>query len=260
MPLIKKQIKEIDELISSKIEAKLKNYGRETASMPFLARIIQDSEKIAAYSFIHSISTSLGMSIYEEVSVIISEPHCDECFKKYGVGGVISEDQKKVIGTIIRELRNKKRTPNIQKEIQAVLKAGRKNANSQKSGEIADFYMKKNSKEFYFEIKTVKPNIDVFKESKTKLLEWTARKRKRIYPYLAFPYNPYHPQPYDRFTTANFVEIDKDFLVGEKYWNFLGGKKTFQQLLDVFDKVGKRYKKELIKKFKETAKEKIDSY
>ena len=260
MPLTKHQKEEIDTLISSKIECKLKKYGRETYSMPFLARIIQDIEKIAAYSFIHSISTSLGMSIYEDVSVIIAKPHCDESFRNYGVGGVISQDQKRVIGTIIRELRNKKREPNIKKEIQAVLKADRKNASSQKSGDIADFYMKRKGKEFYFEIKTVKPNIDVFKESKNKLLEWVARRRKEIYPYLAFPYNPYHPEPYKRFTEANFVKINEDFLVGEKYWDFLGGKNTFHQLLDVFDKVGKRYKKELIKKFKEVAREKIDSY
>ena len=76
------QKKEIDTLISSKIENKLKNYGRESTSMPFLARMIQDSEKIATYSFIHSISTSLGMSIYEEVSEIIAKPNCDECCKK----------------------------------------------------------------------------------------------------------------------------------------------------------------------------------
>ena len=141
MSLTKQQREEIDKLISSKIEGKLKNYGRETVSMPFLARIIQDSEKIAAYSFIHSISTSLGMSIYEDVSIIIAKPHCDECFKKYSVGGVISQDQKAVIGKIIRELRNKKRKPNITKEIQAVLKADRRNTNPQKSGDIADFYM-----------------------------------------------------------------------------------------------------------------------
>lgn len=260
MPLTKFQKKEIDTLISSKIDSKLKTYGRETSSMPFLARIIQDNEKIAAYSFIHSISTSLGMSIYEDVSIIIANPHCDECFKKYSVGGVISQDQKTVIGAIVRELRNKKRKPNIKKEIQAILKADRTSTNPQKSGDIADFYMKRKGKEFYFEIKTTKPNIDVFEKSKTKLLEWTARKRKKIYPYLAFPYNPYHPKPYERFTQVNLVRINEDFLVGEKYWDFLGGKNTFQQLLDVFDKVGKRYKEKLIKKFKDVAREKIDSY
>ena len=254
------QKKEIDTLISSKIENKLKNYGRETTSMPFLARMIQDSEKIAAYSFIHSISTSLGMSIYEEVSEIIAQPNCDECCKKYALNSMISEDQKKVIGKIIRELRNNKRTPNIQNEIQIVLKADCENTKSQKSGKIADFYMKKKNEEFYFEIKTAKPNIDVFKESKTKLLEWVARRGKKINPYLVFPYNPYHPNPYERFTRSHFVTLNKDLLVGKKYWNFLGGKNSFQQLLDIFDAVGKRYKNKLIKKFKEVAKENISSY
>ncbi len=41
--------------------------------MPFLARLIQDAEKIAAYSFIHSMATTLGMSIYEDVSKIIAK-------------------------------------------------------------------------------------------------------------------------------------------------------------------------------------------
>jgi hypothetical protein len=59
MTLSLKQKEDIKVLLSKKIENKLKAYGRETTSMPFLARLIQDNEKIAAYSFIHSIATSL---------------------------------------------------------------------------------------------------------------------------------------------------------------------------------------------------------
>jgi len=72
MPLSENQKLQIKDLLSNKIEKKLRSYGRETTSMPFLARLIQDSEKIAAYSFIHSLATSLGMSIYEDVSVIVA--------------------------------------------------------------------------------------------------------------------------------------------------------------------------------------------
>lgn len=72
MPLSKNQKDNIKTLLSKKIENKLKSYGRETTSMPFLARLIQDNEKIAAYSFIHSMATTLGMSIYEDISVIIA--------------------------------------------------------------------------------------------------------------------------------------------------------------------------------------------
>ena len=260
MPLNKKQVIEIKELLSSKIESKLSSYGRETQSMPFLARLIQDSEKIAAYSFIHSMSTTLGMSIYEQVSEIIARPNSDECFRNYSVGGVISPEQKRVINNIIQKLRIKEKPSNISAEKKEVLLASQKYAVSQKFGEIADFYMKRKGKEFYFEIKTVKPNIDVFKASKTKLLEWVARRRKAIYPFLAFPYNPYHPEPYDRFTEVNLVKVGKDCLVGENYWDFLGGKNTYVRLLDIFDCVGKKYKRKLADKFKEIAKTKVDSY
>jgi len=117
MPLSKNQKDNIKTLLSKKIENKLKSYGRETTSIPFLARLIQDDEKIAAYSFIHSIATTLGMSIYEDISVIIASETSQECFRKYGVGGVISKDQKGAIAEIIAKLRNGSRKANIEKEI-----------------------------------------------------------------------------------------------------------------------------------------------
>lgn len=260
MSLSKAQISKVKNLLSNKIEEKLKSYGRETTSMPFLARLIQDNEKIAAYSFIHSMATTLGMSIYEDVSVIIATESSEECFRNYGVGGVISKEQKSKINKIISELRNGSRKANISHEINEVLKVSAVNGEYQKSGNIADFYMKRNGKEYFFEIKTVKPNIDVFEKSKTKLLEWVARKRKVINVILAFPYNPYHPKPYSRFTQVGMMDAPNDFLVGEQYWDFIGGKNTFPDLLKTFDEVGKEFKEKLQLKFKEIAKDKIDSF
>ncbi len=254
------QEQKIRELLSDKIRTKLKSYGRETTSMPFLARLIQDNEKIAAYSFIHSMATTLGMSIYEDVSVIIASENSEECFRNYGVGGAISKSQKSTIGNIVAKLRNGERKADIKKEIQEVLSASTENGEFQKSGNIADFYMKKNGNEYYFEIKTVKPNIDVFEKSKTKLLEWVARRRKTVSVYLAFPYNPYHPEPYHRFTEVGMMNPPHDFLVGHEYWDFIGGKNTFPELLKTFDEVGKEFKDKLNEKFKEIAKEKLDSY
>ncbi|WP_424946929.1 TdeIII family type II restriction endonuclease [Candidatus Spongiihabitans sp.] len=260
MALSYSQKQKIEELLSKKIEHKLEKYGRETTAMPFLARLIQDNEKIAAYSFIHSISTTLGMSVYEDVSVILASETADEAFRNYGVGGVISNAQKTTISNIISNLRNGTRTAEIDTEIQEVLNSSTKQGKFQKSGNIADFYMKKNDKEYYFEIKTVKPNIDVFEKSKTKLLEWVARKRMPVNVFLAFPYNPYHPKPYHRFTESGMMNPPHDFLVGDEYWNFIGGKNTFPDLLQAFDNVGKEFKDQLNKKFKQIAEEKIDSY
>lgn len=261
MALSVKQKEKITELLQKKIEGKLKTYFRESTSMPFLTRLIQDGEKVAAYSFIHSIATSLGMSIYEDVSKIIASDHSEECFTKYGMGGVLSKAQKSVIASIVSELRNNpKIKSNIKREIEKVLHASAIGGKYQKDGNIADFYMKRDRNEYYFEIKTVKPNIDVFKESKIKLLEWVARKRKPIKVFLAFPYNPYHPQPYSRFTIQNMMDYPNDFLVGEEYWNFLGGKNTFSDLLSLFDVIGKSYKERISAKIKEVAETKIENY
>lgn len=260
MPLSAIQKEQIKQLLSSKIENKLRKYGRETTSMPFLSRLIQDDEKIAAYSFIHSIATTLGMSIYEDVSVILASENSEAAFRNYGVGGVISREQKSTIASIITELRNGERNADIDKEIEEVLTASFANGTFQKAGNIADFYMLRDGVEYFFEIKTVKPNIDVFKESKLKLLEWIARKRKKVKVFLAFPYNPYHPEPYSRFTETGMMNPPKDFLVGDEYWDLIGGVNTFQSLLDTFDEVGKEFKDQLKAKFKEIADQKISSY
>jgi len=257
MALSKTQKQKIRKILEKKIEDKLKRYARESSSMPFLVRLIQDSEKVAAYSFIHSIATTLGMSIYEDVSKIIAEESADECFTKYDIGGVISKEQKSVIDEIIRKLRNGEKKVNHDEEVKLILSASAKDGKAQKEGRIADFYMLRDSIEHYFEIKTVKPNIDVFTKSKAKLLEWIARKRKPVKVFLAFPYNPYHPQPYERFTEQGMLERGKEFLIGKEYWDFLGGDNTFEELLDLFDLVGKEFKKKIQQKIRQVAKEKM---
>lgn len=258
MALSNKQKDKIISLLERKIEDKLRRYVRETSSMPFLTRLIQDSEKVAAYSFIHSMATTLGMSIYEDVSKIIAEENSQECFTKYDVGGVISKEQKYVIDDIIRKLRNGEKKVDHDEEIKKVLSASAKDGKAQKDGRIADFYMLRNGIEYYFEIKTVKPNIDVFTKSKVKLLEWVARRRKPVKVFLAFPYNPYHPQPYERFTEQGMLEKGKEFLIGKEYWDFLGGDNTFENLLELFDSVGKKFKEKIQQKIKQVAKEKME--
>ena len=122
------------------------------------------------------------------------------------------------------------------------------------------YYMNRDGIEYFFEIKTVKPNMDIFEKSKTKLLEWIARRRSSVKVFLAFPYNPYHPVPYARFTETGMMDHPNDFLIGDEYWDFIGGKDTFPQLLETFDEVGKEYKEKLQAKFKQIANEKISSY
>lgn len=256
MALSNTQKEKIKELLTKTIEGKLKKYSRESKSMPFLSMLMQDDEKVAAYSFIHSIATTLGMSLYEQLSVIIASENSEEAARNVKVGGKISIAQKNKISEICNTLREGGKS-SIEREIEEVLSSSSEGAKEQKDGNIADFYMKREGIEYYFEIKTVKPNIDVFNKSKVKLLEWVARKGKKIKPYLAFPYNPYAPEPYTRFTIQNMMDYPHDFLVGEEYWDLLGGENTYNELIEITDTVGKELKTKVQEKIKNIAQTKI---
>ncbi len=121
MTLSQNQIKEIKELLRSKLNDKLSKYVRETTSMPFLVKLMQDSEKVASYSFIHSLATTLGMSVYEKISEIVALAHYDEVKTGYDVEGEITNEENSVISQILQEIKNGTGTANKEEEIKEIL-------------------------------------------------------------------------------------------------------------------------------------------
>ena len=91
--------------------------------------------------------------------------------------------------------------------------------------------------------KTNKPNMGGFKEFKRTLLEWSAtvlseNPQAKINTLIAIPYNPYMPKPYNRWTMAGMLDLEKELLVAEEFWDFLGGEGSYEGLLDCFERVG----------------------
>lgn len=148
LPTNKKEA--IKNLLCKTIDDKLKKYVRESGYMPFLTRLMQDNERVAAYSFTHSLVTTLGTSVYEQVSKVIVEGDCEEVFRQYDIGGVISNSQREVINNIVNDLGNGERTCDIKKETSEVIRADSRNGKYQKEGKIADLYIKRGKKRSIF--------------------------------------------------------------------------------------------------------------
>ena len=72
MALNKKQHNEIKQYLVQKIRQKLEIYDPETNSMPFHYRLL-GKNRMALFSFVHSVNTMLGQSIFEHVGKIIAE-------------------------------------------------------------------------------------------------------------------------------------------------------------------------------------------
>ncbi len=253
MGLSKEQRAEISLLLKTKIKEKLDGYERESKYMPFLSKLVQNDELVAAYSFIQSLATTLGMSIYESVAVIIAKPTSEEAKDHVKVSGTLNGAQISHIDRIVSDLRDSKRKLNPSKESKEILAINNRKGKDVKKNRVADFYMKRGGIEYYFEIKTAKPNIDVFTESKMKLLQWVARRQKKIRAVLALPYNPYYPEPYSRFTEQGLLKHSTEFMIGGEFWDFLGGKETYNELLPVFDEVGKDVKDSIRNKIADIA-------
>ncbi|MGC8935365.1 MAG: TdeIII family type II restriction endonuclease, partial [Thermoproteota archaeon] len=59
-----------------------------------------------------------------------------------------------------------------------------------------------------------------------------------VYSYIAIPYNPYEPKPYERWTLKGMLDLDNELKVAEDFWDFLGGKESYEELLNCFERVG----------------------
>jgi len=119
-----------------------------------------------------------------------------------------------------------------------------------------DIMLESNDNQLYlFDLKTAKPNAGGFKEYKRTLLEWVAavlasNPKAKINTIVAIPYNPYEPKPYNRWTIRGMLDLDNELKVADEFWDFLGGKGAYQDLLECFERVGIELRPEIDMYFK----------
>lgn len=256
MSLTTKQHNEIKTYLVGKIREKLANYNPETDSMPFHYRLL-GKDRMALFSFVHSVNTTLGQSIFEHVGQLIAAPRASKAIGQYsGFEGFISSEAVLTIDTIMRDLRSASRKPNKDLETAEVLKVAKKGNMGKKIKKRVDLFVKtENEIEYYFELKSAKPNINEFTGIKKQLLDWIAMRGSQdqsvvLKTIVAIPYNPYEPEPYERWTLQGLFDLDKEVLVGREFWDIIGGKDTYEGLLKVFEEAGIELRDEIDKKMK----------
>ncbi len=233
----------IKTLLITKIREKLHNYNPETDNMPFHYRLL-GKDRMALYSFVHSVSTSLGQSIFEQVAVILAESLGHKAHHQYNLEGYISDKAVLVIDGIERGLKSCAQKPNSEAEfieVEAVSQSGDLGKIQKKK---VDIFIESDDAEFYFELKTAKPNIAGFESVKKQLLQWVAlrtskeKPAKKIHTIVAIPYNPYEPKPYSRWTLQGLFDLEKEVKVGQEFWDLVGGEGSYEKLLTCFEQAG----------------------
>ncbi len=246
---------QISSLLQEQIRRKLSDYKPESKNMPFHVRLL-GQDRMALFSFIQSVNTTLGTSVFEQIAVIIANPNFKRAISQYkGLNNVISEKAQITIQHILDDLRTARAEPNKSKEITQILEVANAGTRIRIKRPRVDLFLEgHDGTEYYFDLKTAKPNLEGIISYKRKLLEWVAIRgtlspQPNIYTGLAIPYYPYEPQPYDRWTFQGMFDIPNEVKVADEFWNFLGGDNTYEELLNVFEEVGLQLRPEIDARF-----------
>ena len=209
------------------------------------------------YSFIHSLNTKFGSSIYEQVAEQIAIDNFTSAKRQHPLQGEFTDEAQREIQSIMNQLTTKEIEPNHVEEIERI-------RNKTHVGTIVhaklpriDLYLTTHDTHYLIEIKTVKPNKGGFEKHKSDMLTWVAALLRQcpdanVRTILALPYNPYAPKPYSRWTLNNILDTKNpsQIMVGAEFWNFLaGGDVIFDRLLDCFQKVGEKMRDEIDRAF-----------
>lgn len=250
MSLIKVQLDSIEHILKQSLRHKFETYKPETDSMPFHTRLL-GKDRLALYSFIHSLSTNFGTSIFEPVAVTLASTRFKIAKSHTVAGDQISEQALFEIQKIMDSLTAATEKPNKTFETEAIRKVANEPQLRKVKPTLVDLYLENESGEiFLFDLKTAKPNKGGFKEFKRTLLEWVGvvlaeNPKAKVNTFIAIPYNPYEPKPYSRWTMAGMLDLEYELKVAKEFWDFVGGEGAYEDLLDCFERVGIEMRNEI---------------
>lgn len=230
------------ETIKSCLRNKLENYRPETLNMPFHYRLL-GRDRMALFSFIHSLNTTFGTSIYEPVAKELSEPHFNRVLTQHRLGDIITSEAQIEIQNILNAL-SVGETVDKRSETERIRRVAQKGTPIRIRIVKVDLFIESSNNYVYmFDLKTVKPNMTDFKAYKRTLLEWLAvyfyqHPSVMAHTLISIPYNPYEPHPYDRWTMKGMLDLTEEVKVAEEFWDFLAGPGTYADLLDCFEQAG----------------------
>ena len=240
----------VKDILQNSLRNKFAKHNPEPASMPFHTRLL-GKDRLALYQFVHSLNTNFGTTIFEPVAKALAAVNFLSAESQQVAGTQISSEAHKVIQTIMDNLATAATEPNKLIEIEEIRKVCQ--SGQMKKVKLTKVDIKLTAHVgtiILFDLKTAKPNAGGFKEFKRTLLEWVAASlannpKLEIQTLIAIPYNPYEPQPYNRWTMRGMLDLQHELKVGKEFWDFLGGEGTYEDLLDCFEQVGIEMREEI---------------
>ncbi|MBN2020711.1 MAG: TdeIII family type II restriction endonuclease [Sedimentisphaerales bacterium] len=225
------------------------------AAKPLYAMLVPD-EIFKGAHFERRFVTPFG-SVWEKLAVVAATEGLGLGRQGYEINGVVRAERLRRITEILNSLEHGKKgderiRPNWKKELDYVLRGG---GNKIPVTVICDVYAEdtKNKKKYAFELKAPLPNSDQTKVSKEKILKLYSMEPLQVdAAYYALPYNPYkRREDYDWKFPARWFDMKHDevILIGNEFWEKIGGLGTYQSFIEAVNEIGKGYRERIYREF-----------
>jgi len=228
---------------------------KHRAEKPLYATLVPD-EIFKGSHFERRFVTPFG-KVWEKLAVVSAQKGLGYSELNKSITGSVPEERLKRITEVLINLEHpekgkQKIKPNWNSELDYTLQGKGK---PYPVTVICDVYAEdvKNNSKLAFELKSPLPNSDITKVSKEKLLKLYSMEPKVIdEAYFALPYNPYGKKenynwtfPFRWFDMKN----DKAVLIGNEFWDKIGGIGTYQYFLKEINSIGKEYKARIYREY-----------
>lgn len=219
---------------------------------PFQAALIPPIIRINEFE--RGLSTKLGNS-FEECARLIALEHHQDARRNYDIEKEVSlaafaeaERQKEYYESVAKAGKSK---PSLKDMITAVLNAQRTDDLETKKGRADLYILTKDDKELLFEIKSPKPNKGQCLEVTQRLLRLhllRGKNRSELKTYYAMPYNPYSSTrtSYKHSLALQYTSFNEAVIIGNEFWNIVGGESAYEELLEIYLEVGREKSKYML--------------
>lgn len=225
------------------------------AKKPLYAALVPD-EIFKGSHFERRFVTPFG-GVWEKLAVAAASVSLGNAEKGYSLTGQIKQERLKRIQEILNKLEHKEKgkyriKPNWENEISYILEG---------EGElipvtiICDVYVENTTtnKAYAFELKAPLPNSDQTKVSKEKIFKLLTMENSPVEnAFFALPYNPYgKKEDYNWSFPKRWFDMINDpvVLIGNEFWDFIGGEGTYKLFIEEVNKLGKEYRERIYREY-----------
>lgn len=225
------------------------------ARKPLYAALVPD-EIFKGSHFERRFVTPFG-TVWEKLATEVAKTYHGSCEQGYNVEGTIGETSLRRIQEVLNRLEHgaggqEKARPNWGKELAYVRAGGGKPVPVSVTCDIF-ISSKRTGQRYAFELKGPLPNSDQTKVSKEKILKLLAMNEHPVdSAYYALPYNPYGKrEQYAWAFPQRWFDMAHDccVLIGDEFWDMIGGTGTYQLFIHEVNKLGAGYKERIYRDF-----------